>query len=142
LRPQINKPKKNPPNTSTSRTKFERIFVCFECSAEFTQKTALHIYQIYLDANGFPHGLGHLLSICCPKCRQTNYHPKSLNVLYYECEKCGSEFSVRNLWWKRISLVDDQGSEVAVEQQGICPHCQHTNLHPTIALLKPKKITC
>ena len=134
--PQKNKTKKTPSNSPISKVKSERVFVCFKCQAEFTQKTALQIRQIYLDVNGFPHGLGNLLSIYCPKCKAVNYHPKSLNVLYYRCGKCASEFSVRKLWWRSVSLVDDQGKELELDQQGLCPVCQNANLYPTTALLK------
>jgi len=135
LSPQKNKPKKTtPPNTHNPKTKPEQTFVCFKCQTEFTQKTALQIHQIYLDTNSFPHGLGNLLSICCPQCKETNYHPKNLNVLYYRCDKCATEFSVHKLWWRNSSLVDDQGKEIELEQHGICPQCQHTNLHPIIHL--------
>ena len=137
--PQKNKPKKATTNTHHSKTKSEQIFVCFKCQTEFTQKTALQIHQIYLDTNHFPHGLRNPLSICCPKCKETNYHPKSLNVLYYRCGKCASEFSAHNLWWRNISLINDQGKEIELEQHGICPNCQHTNLYPAVALLKTSK---
>jgi hypothetical protein len=129
--PQKNKKsKKGTTNTHTSKTKPEPTLVCFKCQTEFTKTTALQIHQIYLDTNHFPHGLGTHINICCPKCKETNYHPKNLKVLCYRCDKCTSEFSVHKLWWRNISLVDDQGKEIELEQHGLCPNCQHTGLHP------------
>jgi ribosomal protein L31 len=109
-------------------TQPDQIFVCFDCQTEFTQKTALQLHQIYLDANRFPRGLGIFLRLCCPKCYATYFHPKTMKEITYRCCACTTEFSAHRLWWKKTNLIDDQGKEILLEYEAICPVCQHDKL--------------
>jgi ribosomal protein L31 len=109
-------------------TKENQVFVCFDCQTEFTQKTALQIHQIYLDANRFPRGLGIFLRLCCPKCYKIYFHPKTIKEITYHCTACATEFSAHKLWWQKLNLIDDQGQEIVLEYAAVCPACQHPKL--------------